>query len=71
LRHCPDYTPHAAYRAIDKYDEGKINQVILCDFFRKMGTYMTDTEIFAIIRRIDTDGDARISFAEFADFLGA
>jgi hypothetical protein len=25
--------------------------------------------VFAVIRRIDTDGDARLSFEEFADFF--
>jgi hypothetical protein len=24
LENCPDFTPHAAYRSIDRYDEGKI-----------------------------------------------
>ena len=28
-----------------------------------------ETEIFAIIRRIDTDGDAQLSFEEFGEFL--
>ena len=32
---------------------------------------MIDREVFAIIRRIDTDGDAKISYGEFADFLGS
>ena len=30
---------------------------------------LIDREIFAIIRRIDTDGDAKICFDEFADFF--
>lgn len=31
--------------------------------------YLTDRELLAIIRRIDTDGDARVSFSELSDFL--
>jgi hypothetical protein len=34
LERCPDYTPHAAFRTIDRYEEGKINKQILSDFFR-------------------------------------
>jgi len=41
----------------------------LQDFFRQFGTYLVEQEVFAIIRRIDTDGDARLSFEEFADFF--
>ena len=28
-----------------------------------------ENEVFAVIRRMDTDGDARISYNEFADFF--
>ena len=34
-----------------------------------MGARLIDREIFAIIRRIDTDGDAKIAFDEFTDFF--
>ena len=30
---------------------------------------MQPREALAVIRRIDTDGDAAVSFAEFADFI--
>jgi Ca2+-binding EF-hand superfamily protein len=69
LERCPDYTPHLAYRTIDRYEEGKISKDILIAFFRQFGNYLSEAEIFAIIRRMDTDGDARIGFAEFVDFL--
>ena len=36
---------------------------------RSQGARLIDREIFAIIRRIDTDGDAKIAFDEFADFF--
>eukprot|EP00353_Schmidingerella_taraikaensis_P004917 CAMPEP_0185579734 /NCGR_PEP_ID=MMETSP0434-20130131/15382_1 /TAXON_ID=626734 ORGANISM="Favella taraikaensis, Strain Fe Narragansett Bay" /NCGR_SAMPLE_ID=MMETSP0434 /ASSEMBLY_ACC=CAM_ASM_000379 /LENGTH=49 /DNA_ID=CAMNT_0028197823 /DNA_START=554 /DNA_END=703 /DNA_ORIENTATION=+ len=41
----------------------------LQDFFRGFGNYLVEQEVFAIVRRIDTDGDARLSFEEFADFF--
>lgn len=66
----PDYTPFAAFRTIDRYQEGHINISNLQEFFRAFGNYLVEQEIFAVIRRVDTDGDARLSFEEFADFFG-
>lgn len=61
---------HAAFRSVDRYEEGRITKEILIDFFRQFGTYLSEEEVYAIIRRIDTDGDAKIGFNEWADFLG-
>ena len=41
----------------------------LTSFLRDMGARMIEREIFAIVRRIDTDGDAKIAFDEFTDFF--
>jgi Ca2+-binding EF-hand superfamily protein len=38
-------------------------------FFLSCGHYSTERELLAILRRIDTDGDARLSFAEFSEFM--
>ena len=65
----PDYSTFSAFRTVDRYSEGNINTQNLQDFFRQFGNYMVEHEIFALIRRIDTDGDAQLSFEEFADFL--
>jgi Ca2+-binding EF-hand superfamily protein len=54
---------------VDRYEEGRITKDILIDFFRQFGNYLSEEEVYAIIRRIDTDGDARIGFPEWADFL--
>ena len=64
-----DYSTYAAFRTVDRYNEGNINTVNLQDFFRAFGNYLVEHEVFAVIRRIDTDGDARLSFDEFADFF--
>jgi Ca2+-binding EF-hand superfamily protein len=71
LERCPDFSPHAAFRAVDRYEEGKITREILIDFFRQFGNYLSEEEIYAIIRRIDTDGDAKIGFGEWCDFLSS
>lgn len=65
----PDYTVFAAFRTIDTYNEGKIHDGNLQEFFRSYGLYYIDEEIYAILRRIDTDGDAKLCFDEFADFF--
>lgn len=65
----PDYSMAAAYRTIDRYGEGTIHTANLQEFLRSYGTYLVDQEVFAAIRRVDTNGDARISFDEFADFF--
>ena len=69
LQCSPDFTTHAAYRAVDRYEEGKITKENLTDFFRQFGNYLSEAEVFAIIRRMDTDGDAKVSYEEFADYL--
>lgn len=70
LKKQPDFTVYDAFRTIDKYNEGFINEGNLSDFFKSQGLALTQAEIYCIIRRINTHGDARISIEEFADFLG-
>lgn len=64
-----DYSSYAAFRAIDKYNEGYINTFNLSGFLKNNGHYASEKELLAIIRRIDTDGDAKLSYSEFADFI--
>lgn len=66
-----DYSSYAAFRAIDKYNEGNINTFNLSTFLKNNGHYASEKELLAIIRRIDTDGDAKLSYSEFADFIRA
>lgn len=71
LERQPDYSVQAAFRTIDQYNEGFLNQANLTDFFRSHGIYLVPNEVFAILRRVDIDGDARISFHEFQDFFSS
>lgn len=64
-----DYSTLAAYRSVDRYNDGRIDTFNLGSFLRSCGHYAAETELLAIVRRIDTDGDARLSYSEFADFL--
>jgi hypothetical protein len=64
-----DYTLLSAYRAVDRYNEGCINTYNLSVFLKNNGFYATEKELLCIIRRIDTDGDAKLSYTEFAEFM--
>ena len=59
----------AAFRSVDRYNVGRVDTVNLATFLRSHGHNAAEIELLAIIRRIDTDGDACLSFGEFADFL--
>lgn len=64
-----DFSAYASYRSVDKYNDGHINSFNLGSFLRSCGHYATERELLTIVRRIDTDGDARLSYAEFSEFL--
>ena len=64
-----DFTNYAAFRTLDKFNDGYITLDSLKHFYRSNYKYLSDKEALAIIRRVDTDGDARIGYSEFCDFL--
>jgi len=66
-----DYSGLSAYRSIDKYHDGCINTHNLGAFLRSCGHYAQERELIAIVRRIDTDGDARLTCSEFSEYLRA
>ena len=64
-----DYTATSAFRSIDRYASGLITTVNLGAFLRDQGHWASETELLAIIRRIDTDGDASVDLRELSEFL--
>ena len=64
-----DFSSLAAYRSIDRYNDGRIQTFNMGTFLRSCGHYASETELLAIVRRIDTDGDASLSYTEFADYI--
>ena len=50
-------------------NEGKIDKINLDSFFKRNSLFLTEREIFSIIRRIDTSADQTISFDELRDFF--
>jgi Ca2+-binding EF-hand superfamily protein len=64
-----DYSPLAAFRSIDRYNSGLMTTVNTGAFLRQNGHYASEMELLAIIRRVDTDGDASVDYKEFAEFM--
>jgi Ca2+-binding EF-hand superfamily protein len=64
-----DYSSHAAWRSIDRNNNGRTDSFEVGTFLRQNGHYASEMELVAIIRRIDTDGDANITYSEFAEFV--
>ncbi len=62
-----DCTVYACFRTIDKYNDGLIDTMNLRMFLRQVGHFATDKELLAIIRRLDTDGDAKVNYSEFSE----
>lgn len=60
-----DYSVSAAFNAIDRPRTGIIDTFNCGSFLRSCGHYASEFELLAIIRRLDTDGDARINYSEF------
>ena len=69
LENQPDYSVQSAFRTVDRFNEGYLTVPNLTDFFRHNGLYLIQNEVYAIIRRLDVDGDARIGFEEFKYFF--
>jgi Ca2+-binding EF-hand superfamily protein len=60
-----DFNIQSAYKVIDDWSYGYLDARNLRRFLRNMGALLSDQELFALIRRIDLDGDAKISYEEF------
>lgn len=60
----PDYSVFGVYRCIDRNNEGRLDRVNLDHFFKLQNLFLTDRELYAIIRRVDTTADQTISLEE-------
>ena len=69
LERRPDYSPLAVFRCVDRENAGKIGVGNLNHFFRNNGIMLTDREILALIRRLDTTADQTIAYEELKDYL--
>jgi len=62
LENCPDFSARLAFKALDELGYKFINDANLKIYLRKMGHQVLKREIVAILRRLDLDGDSKISF---------
>ena len=64
-----DWSTRAAFETVDSLREYHLNHRNIQSFLRINGYIATDGEVIAMIRRIDSDGDNRITLDEFNDGL--
>lgn len=64
-----DFSTYAAFRTIDVFSDRFITIDNLKLFYRDQFQYLSEQEALAVIRRIDVDGDAKVSYTEFSDFI--
>lgn len=57
----------AAFNAVDDWNYTYIDTVNLKRFMIKMNYVPTRFELVSIIRRVDTDGDAKLKLKEFSE----
>jgi Ca2+-binding EF-hand superfamily protein len=65
----PDYSPVAIYRALDRNNDGRIDMINLKQFFNVNNIFLSEREIIALIRRMDTKADQTISLDELQDYI--
>ena len=64
-----DFAVITAFSALDYPSTSYISRDKLYDFLRRNNKIVFNDDIDSILRRMDVDGDERLSYAEFADFL--
>jgi len=64
-----DWTGAAAFNSIDTLRLGFIEHRHIADFLKKNGHYATESELIAIIRRLDVDADQKITFDEWCEAI--
>ena len=61
-----DYSMQGMFVEIDDWNYKYIDIKNMKRFLMKTSVYPDDNSLRAILRRLDTDGDARLSFREFS-----
>lgn len=67
----PDFTPDAIYNSVDDWGYGFIDTRNMKSFFRNNRNKATDDECIAIIRRMDLDGDSKLTREEYLEGLSS
>lgn len=69
LEQRPDYSSLACFRAIDRNNEGRLDIVNIKKFFQLNSIFLTDREVLALIRRLDTTADQMVNHEELRDYI--
>lgn len=62
-------TPLELFNLVDINNQDYLDHLSLKDFWMWNGHFATEEELIAIIRRIDTDGDSKINYNDFVQFI--
>eukprot|EP00349_Pseudokeronopsis_sp_Brazil_P009930 CAMPEP_0202979232 /NCGR_PEP_ID=MMETSP1396-20130829/85442_1 /ASSEMBLY_ACC=CAM_ASM_000872 /TAXON_ID= /ORGANISM="Pseudokeronopsis sp., Strain Brazil" /LENGTH=137 /DNA_ID=CAMNT_0049718571 /DNA_START=251 /DNA_END=664 /DNA_ORIENTATION=- len=62
-----DFSVQGAFKCMDDWNYGYVDKANLKRFLRQTGHIASKSEIISIIRRFDTDGDAKVNFEEFTE----
>ena len=65
----PKFSIRRAFKAIDYQNNRLIDEDAIRHFLKRVGRPASKTELTAVMRRFDLDGDAKLSFTEFAEAL--
>ena len=65
----PDFSSISAFSLLDYPSTNSLSREKLKDFLRRNGKFVMEDDLDAILRRVDVDGDERLSYSEFSDFL--
>lgn len=69
LSGCIEYSAGSAFSTVDVLRTGRLNTVNVADFMRSQGVVLSELDLVAIIRRIDTNGDCSVTIGEFSEFM--
>jgi Ca2+-binding EF-hand superfamily protein len=69
LAGCLEYNSSSAFATVDVLRQGVLTTINVSDFMRSQGIVLSELELVAIIRRMDTDGNCAITLGEFAEFV--
>ena len=67
MESCKQFDFDKAYNSIDDWNFGHIDKKNMKSFLKKHGYIAKNSDIISIIRRMDLDGDARLSRQEFIE----
>jgi len=69
LKRRVDWSHMRAFQTIDNRGEGFLNYNNLMNFCRMNSWRASESQIIAIVRRLDVDADQRITFNEFTEMM--